>query len=108
MSIPVRIFVAPDSACGHGMTWSAACSFVESRLRRRFGDVVDVETIEIFSPRCFEFPAVIAALGSGAHLPLVQVRDQIVSEGTKLSDRVIGDAVAAELSASPEHKHHGP
>lgn len=104
MSIAVRIIVAPDSACGHGMTWSAACSFVESRLWRRFGDLVGVEKIEVFSPRCFEFPAVIAALASGAQLPLVLIGDHMVSQGKKLSDRVIGDAVATALAGSPERQ----
>lgn len=104
MSIAVRIVVAPDSACGHGMTWSAACSFVGNRLRRRFGDSVGVEQIEVFSPRCFEFPAAIAALASGAQLPLVLIGDQMVSQGGKLSDRLIGDAVAAILAGPPERQ----
>lgn len=97
--INVCVFAAPDASCGHGMTWSAASALIGERLRRRFGNGVDVEHIEIFSPRSFEFPEVMAAIQAGGELPVVMVGDRIVSQGGKLSDRIIGQAVEALLTA---------
>lgn len=97
--IHVRVFAAPDASCGHGMTWSAASALIGERLRRRFGDAVISEHIEIFSPRSFEFPEVMAAIEAGSQMPVVTVGDQIVSQGGKLSDRIIGQAVEALLTA---------
>lgn len=97
--IYVRVFAAPDASCGHGMTWSAASALIGERLRRRFGDAVIAEHIEMFSPRSFEFPEVMAAIGAGSQMPVVTVGDQIVSQGGKLSDRIIGQAVEALLTA---------
>jgi hypothetical protein len=97
--ICVRVFAAPDASCGHGMTWSAASALIGERLRRRFGDGVNLEHIEIFSPRSFEFPEVMAAIQAGGELPVVMVGDRIVSQGGKLSDRIIGQAVEALLTA---------
>jgi hypothetical protein len=97
--INVRVFAAPDTSCGHGMTWSEASVSIGERLKRRFGEGVDVEHIEIFSPRSFEFPDVMAAIGAGGQLPLVKVGDRIVSQGKKLSERIIRQAVEALLRA---------
>lgn len=98
-AINVRVFAAPDASCGHGMTWSAASALIGERLRRRFDERVIVEHIEVFSPRSFEFPEVMAAIESGSQLPVVIVGDRIVSQGSKLSDRIIGQAVEALLTA---------
>ena len=97
--LAVRVFAAPDASCGHGMTWSAASALIGERLRRRFGDAVIAEHIEIFSPRSFEFPEVMAAIEAGGQLPVVTVGDQIISQGGKLSDRIISQAVEALLTA---------
>lgn len=97
--LAVRVFAAPDASCGHGMTWTAASTLIGERLRRRFGDGVDLEHIEIFSPRSFEFPEVMAAIEAGGQMPVVTVGDRIVSQGGKLSDRIIGQAVEALLTA---------
>lgn len=96
--ICVRVFAAPDASCGHGMTWSSATALIGDRLRRRFGDGVQIEHIEIFSPRSFDFPEVMAAIEAGGELPVVTVEDRIVSRGGKLSERTIGRAVAALLT----------
>lgn len=97
--IHIRVFAAPDASCGHGMTWSAATAFVGERLQRRFGHSVEIEHIEMFSPRSFEFPEVMAAIEAGGQLPVVMVGDRIVSQGGKLSERIIGQAVEGELTA---------
>jgi hypothetical protein len=98
-AIPVRVFAAPDASCGHGRTWSAATAFVGERLRRRFGNGLEMEHIEVFSPRSFEFPEVMAAIEAGGQLPVVTVGDRIVSQGGKLSERIIGQAVEAMLAS---------
>jgi hypothetical protein len=96
--IHVRVVAAPDASCGHGMTWSAASALIGERLKRRFGDRVQVEYIEVFSARCFEFPEVMAAIEAGDQLPIVLAGDEIVSRGGKLSDRIIGQAIEALLT----------
>jgi hypothetical protein len=59
---------------------------VGARLRRRFGDAVEVEQVTLFSPRSFEFPHVLEAISAGAELPIVLMGGRIVSEGGKLSE----------------------
>jgi hypothetical protein len=96
-AVAVRVFAAPDASCGHGQAWSAATAYIGTRLRRRFGERVAVEHVEIFTPRSFEFPDVLAAIEAGSSLPIVQVDGRIVSEGGKLSESVIARAVGAAL-----------
>jgi hypothetical protein len=91
----VRIFTAPEAACGAGMTWAAAVGFIRDRLGRRFSTGVAVEHIEVFSQRSFEFPAVLEAIQHGAALPIVQVEGEIVSQGGKLSESRIARAIEA-------------
>lgn len=88
----LRIFTAPDATCG-GATWSDAVALVAARLRRRFGEALEVEQVALFSPRCFEFPRVLEAISAGAPLPVVLVDDRIVSEGGKLSEPRLARAV---------------
>ena len=95
--VEVRVFVAPDTSCGHGATWSAASALVLDRLQRRFGAAVAAEHVEMFSPRSFEFPETMAAIEAGARLPVVTIDGRIVSEGGKLSERIIREAVEAQL-----------
>lgn len=96
----VRIFTAPDATCG-GTTWSDAVALVATRLRRRFGDALEVEQVTLFSPRSFEFPRVLAAISAGAELPVVLVDDRIVSEGGKLSEPKLARAVE-QAARAPE------
>ncbi len=98
-AIEVCVFTAPDASCGAGMTWSAACAFTSERLKRRFGDAVRVEHIQLFCPRTFDFPLVVAAIEAGAPLPIVTVDGQVVSQGGKLSERIIAQAIEARLKA---------
>ncbi len=89
----IRIFTAPDVACARGATWASAVGFVRDRLRRRLGEGVIVEHIEIFSPRSFEFATVLQAIEGGAQLPIILVGDRIVRQGGKLSEARIAQAV---------------
>ncbi len=100
--IQVRVFAAPDVSCGHGITWSAASAIVFEALKRRFGDAMTTEHIEMFSARSFDFPEVMAAIQAGSQLPLVMVGDRIVSRGGKLTGRIIREAVTALLASKNE------
>lgn len=92
----VRIFTAPDAACGSGAaTWASATGLIGQRLQRRFQGAVGLEHIEMFSRRSFEFPDVLAAVARGGRLPLVVVDGRIISEGEKLSESKIVLALQA-------------
>lgn len=95
--IAVRVFAAPDASCAHGSTWSAATRIIGEHLKHRFGEAVQIEHVEVFSARSFEFPEVLEAVKAGGALPVVVVDDRIVSHGGKLSERTIAQAIASLL-----------
>jgi cell fate (sporulation/competence/biofilm development) regulator YlbF (YheA/YmcA/DUF963 family) len=70
-SIAIQVFAAPSVSCRPGVTWEAATDFLRKRLQHRFGEAAEVEHIEMFTPRSFEFPDVLDALGRWgfAHRP---------------------------------------
>ncbi len=98
-SVAVQVFAAPSVSDGQGATWEAATAFLRQRLQHQFGGAAEVEYIEMFTPRSFEFPDVLDALGHGGALPIVRVGGQIVSQGEKLSESRIA-AVIRELLQS--------
>lgn len=89
----IRIFTAPDVACGRGATWASAVGFIGERLRLRFGEAVVAEHLDMFSLRSFGFPTALEAIRRGAQLPLVLVGERVISEGAKLSDSRIARAL---------------
>ncbi len=92
--VAVRVFAAPMAACGgSGETWESAAVALGKRLQRRFGQIVSVEFVELFSPRSFEFPAVLARVEAGARLPLVTIGEDVISEGGKLSEPAVARAL---------------
>ncbi len=91
--LTVQVFAAPAVACCGGSTWEGATQYLRERLRQRFGESVSVEFIEMFAPRSFEFPDVLRALEAGGTLPMVRVGNEIVSQGAKLSEARIAEAV---------------
>ncbi len=94
-SIAVRVFAAPMAACdGARETWASAAAALGQRLQRRFGQIVSIEFVELFSARSFEFPAVLARVEGGAQLPLVTIGEDVISEGGKLSEPRIARALA--------------
>jgi hypothetical protein len=96
--LTIQVFVAPLVQCGTGPTWQTVVGFLREHLKRRFGDTVTVEQIEMFTPRSFEFADVLAALEGGKNLPIVRVDDRIVSCGEKLSESRIAAAVLESTS----------
>ncbi len=98
-SIAVQVFVAPSVSCGRGATWEDVIAFLRQRLRHRFGGTAEVEHIEMFTPRSFEFPDVLDVLGQGGTLPIVRVGGQIVSQGEKISEVRIAATISASLQS---------
>ena len=88
----VCIVTAPDAACA-GLTWSEAVSMIRNRLAHRFGGVVTVEHVAVFSPRFFELPGVVSDVAGGSELPIVLVGGAVVSRGGKLSQPQIAAAL---------------
>ncbi|MGQ9684458.1 MAG: hypothetical protein ACUVX9_18175 [Anaerolineae bacterium] len=85
--IPVRIFGLP-TACATGVTdaWREVAGWARQQLTARFGQQVNVEYYDLFSPEMDRFPEVLALVkeGSGA-VPLVFVGDELLSAGGKVS-----------------------
>ncbi len=98
-SIPVQVFAAPSVPHGMGITWETATDFLRKRLQHRFGGTAEIEHIEMFTPRSFEFPDVLDLLGRGGGLPIVRVGGQIVSQGEKLSEHRISAAISTLLQS---------
>jgi hypothetical protein len=97
-SVSVRVFASPAVACGAGITWEGATNHLHKRLRQRLGEGVAIEFIEMFSPHSFDFPDVLRALEQGGTLPIVRGGEQIVSQGTKLAESRIVEAVTHNLA----------
>lgn len=92
--VVIRVFAAPMAACGgSGQTWALAAATLGQRLERRFGQMVSTEFVELFSPRSFEFPGVLARIEAGGPLPLVTIGDDVITEGGKLSEPLIARAL---------------
>ena len=97
-AVSVRVFASPAVACGAGITWEGATNYLRKRIHQRFGEDVAVEFIEMFSPHSFDFPDVLRALEQGNTLPIVRVGEEIVSQGTKLTESRIAATVARSLA----------
>ncbi len=97
--VTVQVFAAPDVTGHTPQTWSAATAYLRGRLQQRFTNRVDVEHVELFSARSFEFPEVLAAIERGSPLPVVVVDGRVVTAGGKLSERIVAQAVEDVLNA---------
>jgi len=104
--VSVQVFAPPAAACCGGTTWEGAADYLRKRLQQRFGESVSVEFIEMFAPRSFEFPDVLRVLESRGALPIVRVADEIVSQGVKLSEAKVAEAVARSLGHSNKQENH--
>lgn len=92
--VTVRIVTAPDATCG-GPTWSAAVGMISAKLARRFGQTVSIEHVTAFGPRFFELSDVAAGVQAGMELPIVLVGGAVVSQGGKISEPRIVEALRA-------------
>lgn len=86
----VRIFAPPMAACDPAKTWKAAAKMIERRLRARYGEAIQTEFIELFSPESFTHPEIMQFVEiNAANPPYVTINGQLVSSGGKLSESVI-------------------
>ena len=85
--VVVRIFGTPV-ACKDGVkdAWRDTAAFVGHALRLRFGDHVQWEYHDLFSPDMDHFPQVVALVANGqGRVPLVFVGDELLSSGRTMS-----------------------
>lgn len=94
--VTVRVFGAPTGSCGP--TWEGAASMLRQRLATRFGDRALVEYVELFTPRSFEFPEILAGIKAGnLGIPVVTVSGEIIPARGKLPVSRIEQAVDERL-----------
>lgn len=85
--ITVRIFALPMEACDPSKTWQNAVRMIARRLRERYGDAVETEFVEIFSPESFQYPEILSLFEKGDDLPpYVTVNGSLVQSGGKISE----------------------
>ena len=80
MNAPVVVqIVGAPVACAAGVkdTWREIAAWAAGQLRGYFGDAVRVDYYDLFDPAC-------PALPPGAQLPLVLVKDELLSSGGKI------------------------
>lgn len=83
----VRIFGTPV-ACKDGIrdAWRRMAAFAGNALRVRFGDQVNLEYYDLFSPDMERFPQVLALVAEGqGRIPLVFIGDEMLSSGSSIS-----------------------
>lgn len=90
----VRIFAFPLEGCDASKTWKAASRALIKRLRARFGNRVQAEFIEIFSPESFNYPEILEMIKTEQVTPpIVTVDGGIVQTGGKISERRIRESL---------------
>ena len=86
----VRIFAPPMTACDPAKTWKSAAKMIERRLRAWYGEAIQTEFIELFSPESFTHPEIMQLVETdAASPPYITINGVLVSSGGKLSDGVI-------------------
>lgn len=81
MSTPVLVeIIAAPIACEEGVkdSWREVASWTTKQLNVRFGESVKVNYYDLFDTNCPQIPA-------GAHLPVVLVNAELLSNGGKIS-----------------------
>jgi disulfide oxidoreductase YuzD len=100
--VHVRIFAFPMEGCDESKTWKAASRELIKRLKARYGNRVQAEFIEIFSPESFNYPEILEMIKTEqATPPIVTVDGDIVQSGGKISERIIRESLD-ELGIIPE------
>lgn len=63
---------------------------IAKRLGARYGNRIQVEFIEIFSPESFDYPEILELIQNEQALPpIITVEGKVVHSGGKLSERVL-------------------
>lgn len=88
--VKIRIFAFPMEGCDPSKTWKAASEMIAKRLSSRYGNRIQVEFIEIFSPESFDYPEILELIQNEQVLPpIITVEGKVVHNGGKLSERVL-------------------
>ena len=86
----IKIFAMPVEACDYRKTWKAAFEYLSQRLHKRYGNRIEMEFIELFSPESFQYADIMKMVEEGKQSPpYVTVDDRLVSYGGKLSEGAI-------------------
>lgn len=92
--ITVKIFAPPLDQCAGNNTWQSAASMVGMKLQKRYGNHVETEIIELFSPESFHHPEIMELVQKGEHQPpFITVNDKLVHSGGKISERAIRESI---------------
>ena len=92
--ITVKIFAPPLGDCAGNNTWQSAASMIGKKLQKRYGDHVETEFIELFSPESFHYPDIMELVRKGEHQPpFTTVNDKLVHSGGKISERAIREGI---------------
>jgi hypothetical protein len=88
--ITVKIFAPPLGECAGNNTWQSAASVIGKKLQKRYGENVETEFIELFSPESFNYPDIMELVQTGdKQPPFITVNDRLVHSGGKISERAI-------------------
>ena len=93
MSAPISVqIIGAPIACKEGVkdTWRETAAWAGGQLRQRFGEAVQVQYFDLFDPTCPSMP-------TGAQLPLVLVKNEVLSSGGKISVPAIRRKIEAVL-----------
>ena len=86
----IKVFALPMEACDPGKTWKAAFQHLAKRLYERYGNRIEMEFIELFSPESFRYADIMKMVAEGKPSPpYVMVDDRLISSGGKLSEPAI-------------------
>jgi hypothetical protein len=88
-AVIVRFFALPLAACAPEKSWRYAVSFLSQRLNEVFGERVQCEFVELFTPESFQYLDVLELLKRDSQPPFVTVNGRLIQSGGKLSERLI-------------------
>ncbi len=92
--ITVRIFAPPLGECAGNNTWQTAASMIGKKLQKRYGENVETEFIELFSPESFNYPDIMELVqNEEKQPPFIIVNDRLVHSGGKISERAIREEI---------------
>ncbi len=93
-NIKVRIFAPPPGECAGNNTWQSAVSMIGKKLQKRYGENVETEFIELFSPESFNYPGIMELVQTGDQQPpFITVNERLVHSGGKISERAIREGI---------------
>ena len=97
----IKIFAMPMEACDPRKTWKAAFQHLAKRLYERYGDLIEMEFIEIFSPESFRYLDIMKMVEEvQAKPPYVMIDDRLISSGGKLSEPAIHQTLDLTIGKS--------